>query len=249
MITDSFDSKTAPIISPSSFYGAQKHICDVCMITFSKIVFENMIQNFSCEKIAEIGACNGNVPIYALTYGDTKVAFYLSGIGSTVAATDVIDANWLTGATKFIMFGSAGSLNQRVTEGKYVIPTAAYRDEGMSYHYAAPADYIEVPGAETVSQIFDFLNIPYVKGKVWTTDAFYRETRGLMEKRVREGCLAVEMELAGVQAVCTFHGFELYDFLMTGDVLDQPEYSYAGLHYANHSLDKSYLALELARRI
>lgn len=249
MIIDSFDIKTEQIISPASFYGEQKHICGICLVIFSKIIFENVLHSFTCEKIAEIGACNGSIPIYTFICQDKKVAFYLSGIGSTAAATNVIEANWLTGATKFIMFGSAGSLNQKETEGKYVVPTEAYRDEGMSYHYAAPADYIEILGAETVSEIFDALKIPYVKGRVWTTDAFYRETKGLMSKRVSEGCLAVEMELAGVQAVCAFHGFQLYNFLVTGDVLDQPEYSHSGLYSANHSLDKFDLALEIALRL
>ncbi|HIX78107.1 MAG TPA: hypothetical protein H9734_11020 [Candidatus Fusicatenibacter merdavium] len=110
-------------------------------------------------------------------------------------------------------------------------------------------DHIDIPEADTVAQIFDSLNVPYIKGKVWTTDAIYRETRGQMEKRRSEGCLAVEMELAGVQAVCDFHGFHLYDFLMTGDVLDQPEYSHEDLHHANHSLDKFTVALELALRV
>ncbi|MGN1001281.1 MAG: nucleoside phosphorylase [Oscillospiraceae bacterium] len=249
MITDSFDSRTEPIFSPGAFYGEQKHLCEVCVVTFSKVIFEDVLQRFPCEKIAMIGACNGGVPIYAFPYENKKIAFYLSGIGSALAATDVIEANWLTGATKFILFGSAGSLNRQATEGKYVIPTAAYRDEGMSYHYAAPSDYLEVPGAETVSRVFDLLKVPYVKGRVWTTDALYRETRGQMDKRVSEGCLAVEMELAGVQAVCTYHGFELYDFLETGDVLDQPEYNCAGLCDANHSLRKFQLALEIARRL
>ena len=246
MITDSFDSKTEPIIHPESFYGEQNHICGTCIVLFSKVIFDNVLSTFPCEKIAEIEGCNGNIPIYAFFHGGKKLAFYLSGIGSTLAATDVIEANWLTGATKFIMFGSAGSLNQRETEGRYVVPTAAYRDEGMSYHYAPPADYIDIPGAERVAKAFDALKVPYVKGRVWTTDALYRETRGQTERRAREGCLAVEMELAGVQAVCSYHGFELYDFLMTGDVLDQPEYSSAGLYHANHSLDKFDLALELA---
>lgn len=249
MITDSFDCKTKPIISPADFYGEQKHLCDVCIITFSKVIFENVMNTFPCELVAEITACNGNTPIYTFIYREKRIAFYLTGIGATAAATDLIEANWFTGATKFILFGSAGSLNQKATEGRYVVPTAAYRDEGMSYHYAAPADYIEVPGAKTVAQIFDDLKIPYVMGKAWTTDAIYRETRGLMEKRASEGCLAVEMELAGVQAVCTFHGFELYNFLMTGDVLDQPEYNVADLKNANHSLDKFDLALEIAIRI
>ena len=47
--------------------------------------------------------------------------------------------------------------------------------------------------------------------------------------RRAEGCIAVEMELAGVQAVCAHHGFALYDFLMTGDVLDAPVYTPDGL--------------------
>ena len=249
MIVDSFDTKTSPIISPALCYGDQKHISEICIVIFSKIIYESILTDFSCEKVAEIGACNGNVPIYAFTYRDKKIVFYLSGIGSTMAATDVIETNWLTGATKFIMFGSAGSLNHQKTEGKYVIPTEAYRDEGMSYHYAAPADYIEISNAEMVAGIFDELKVPYIKGRVWTTDAFYRETHGLMERRVREGCIAVEMELAGVQAVCTFHGFQLYNFLVTGDVLDQPEYSLDGLYSANHSIDKFNLALEIALRL
>ena len=249
MITDSYDVKTAVIVSPGNAYGEQRHVCDVCIVIFSHVIYESVLNNFECEEVAEILACNGNRPVHVFTYNDRRIAFYLSGIGSALAATDVIEVNWLTGATKFVMFGSAGSLNQRATEGKYVVPTAAYRDEGMSYHYAAPEDYIEIPGAERVAKVFDELKVPYILGKTWTTDAFYRETRGQMEARVREGCLAVEMELAGVQAVCAFHGFELYDFLQTGDVLDQEEYIYEGLQEANHSLAKFGLALELALRL
>lgn len=249
MIIDSYDRQTAPIVTPGAFYGEQKHLCDICIVIFSKVIFDHVLASIPCEKIAEIGACNGAVPIYAMTHQNKKIAFYLSGVGSTAAATDVIEANWLTGATRFIMFGSAGSLNQQATAGKYVIPTEAYRDEGMSYHYAEPADYITIAEAETVAAMFDALKIPYVKGRVWTTDALYRETRGLMNQRVQEGCIAVEMELAGVQAVCTFHGFKLYNFLVTGDVLDEPEYRYADLYHANHAHDKFHLALEIALRL
>lgn len=63
-----------------------------------------------------------------------------------------------------------------------------------------------------------------VQQVLWTTDAIYRETKAKLEARKNEGCLAVEMELAGVQAVCDFYGWDLYDFLVTGDVLDQAVY-------------------------
>lgn len=100
-----------------------------------------------------------------------------------------------------------------------------------------------------VKAIFDELKLPNVLGKVWTTDAIYRETKAKFDARKREGCIAVEMELAGVQAVCDFYGWELYDFLVTGDVLDQEVYDVSGLADANHNMDKLYVAIEMAKRI
>jgi len=136
-----------------------------------------------------------------------------------------------------------------MTTGKFVIPTHSYREEGLSYHYAPPADYIEVKNAKIVKAIFDELKLPNVLGKVWTTDAIYRETKAKFDARKKEGCIAVEMELAGVQAVCDFYGWELYNFLVTGDVLDQAVYDVSGLADANHNMDKLYVAIEIAKRI
>ena len=249
MITDSFDDKTQPIVSLSDFYGEQKHIVDVCVITFSRQIYDHVLENFHCEKIAEISAANGKIPIWKFRRDGMDIGFYLSGIGSTLAAQFCMETNWTTGATRFIMFGSAGSLDGEKTSGKFVIPTYAYRDEGMSYHYAPPADYIEIRNHGRLAEIFRELDLPYVEGRVWTTDAFNRETVGQVKKRRAEGCVAVEMELAGVQAVCDFHGFELYDFLATGDILSESEYHVEGLNDANHNMDKFYIALEVAKRI
>ena len=57
-------------------------------------------------------------------------------------------------------------------------------------------------------------------GKSWTTDAFYRETDIEFEKRKKEGCIVVEMELAAVEAVARYHNVELYPFLYRADNLD-----------------------------
>lgn len=100
-----------------------------------------------------------------------------------------------------------------------------------------------------MKSIFDNLGLPNVAGKVWTTDAIYRETKAKLDARKKEGCIAVEMELAGVQAVCDFYGWDLYNFLVTGDVLDQAIYDATGLATANHDVDKLYIAIELAKRI
>ena len=249
MITDSFDNKTPSIVSFADFYGEQKHLIDTCLVTFSKQIADSVLDTFDCAKIADIHAANGFTPIYQFTHEGKNIGFYLSGIGSTLAAQFCIESSYLTGATNYIMFGSAGSLDGEKTTGKFVIPTHAYRDEGMSYHYAPPADYIDIKNHGKVAEIFRRLDLPYVEGRVWTTDAFMRETVGQMTLRRSEGCIAVEMELAGVQSVCDFHGLELYDFLATGDVLSGSEYHVEGLNDANHNMDKFYIALEIAKAI
>lgn len=248
MITDAFD-KSEVVFGPKDFYGKQKHLCDQCMIVFSELIFQYMLETYSHEEAGVIACCNGSITVYIFDIEGMRIAGYLSHIGSAMAGGDVIEVNWITGATKFIMFGSAGSLDRNATNGKFVIPTESYREEGMSYHYAAPADYIKIKNYKIVKKIFDELKIPNIAEKVWTTDAIYRETTAKLKARKEEGCVAVEMELAGVQAVCDFYGWELYDFLATGDVLDQSDYDVSGLEHANHNMDKLYIAIEIAKRI
>lgn len=249
MIIDSFDTKSEAIITPRSFNGEKKQYSHIAIATFSRVIYAAALERFPKEQIGELKAANLIKPIWLLDVNGLKIVFYLSGIGSALSATDIIEVNQMTGAEKFIVFGSAGSLDKDKTSGRYVIPTESYRDEGMSYHYAAPADYITIKNADECEKMFQQMNLPYTKGRIWTTDAIYRETRDLVKKRKSEGCIAVEMELAGMQAVCDFHGIELYDFLVTGDVVDQPVYSSEGLHEANHDLDKFYIALKLAEMI
>lgn len=249
MITDSFDDKTPPIVNLYDFYGERKKLADICLITFSRKIFQKIPEEYQCKQIACIEAANGEWPIYCFDFAGRRIAFYLSAIGSAAASEFAIEANWLTGAEKFIMFGSAGSLDKEITANKYIVPTAAYRDEGMSYHYAPAADYIDIKNSDVMVNFFKELNIPYACGKVWTTDAFLRETVGEYKKRKAEGCIAVEMELAGVQSVCDYHGWDLYNFIVTGDVLSENDYSVGGLSSANHDMDKFNIALEIAKRI
>ena len=143
----------------------------------------------------------------------------------------------------------AEQLNREKTFGRFIISTECYRGDGASYYYAPPSDYLPVRNGEKLAAIFDEIGIPYVKGRTWTTDALYRETTGLVQKRKSEGCLAVEMELAGVEAMCAFYGLELYDFLEAGDVLEESAYDTKELAGANHNLGKLMIALEIAKRI
>ena len=213
MIIHEYDPHTQPMIDLAAFYGPKKRLLDKCLILFSKEIHDHLLSWYDCAVVGHIGACNGVTPIYRFDLDGEPVAFYLSAIGSAIASGSCYEVHWQTGATKFLMFGSCGSLEGERTRGKYIV------------------------GA------------PYVQGRVWTTDSMLRETAGLVQKRRAEGCLAVEMELAGVEALCDFYGLTLYDFLEAGDVLDESGYEASGLKSANHHLGKLHLGLEILKRI
>ena len=116
------------------------------------------------------------------------------------------------------MFGSSGALVP-LPPGALILPTAAVRDEGTSYHYLPAAEEIPIPEAAKLAELLTELGVPYVPGKTWTTDAFYRETEGNLRRRIEQGCICVEMECSAMQAVCRFRGLALYPFLYSADSL------------------------------
>ena len=135
--------------------------------------------------------------------------------------------------------------------GRFILPTQAYRDEGVSYHYMPVSDYVDIPPSERLGEIFDELHLPYVKGRVWTTDAFYRETRNNMEKRKADGCIAVDMECASAMAVSQFRGVPVYQFLYAEDSLDGGAWDPRTMGKAPASGYEKHLriALEVASRL
>jgi hypothetical protein len=59
--------------------------------------------------------------------------------------------------------------------------------------------------------------VPYLVGKMWRTDAAYRETAGKVALRKSEGCLTVEMEAASFFAVAQFRRVTFAQILCGGD--------------------------------
>lgn len=99
MITDAFD-KSEVLFGPKDFYGEKKNLCDKCVIIFSEVIFEYMLETYEHEQAGIIRCCNGVTAVYVFEIDEMKIAGYLSHIGSALAGSDVIDANWLTGADK-----------------------------------------------------------------------------------------------------------------------------------------------------
>ena len=248
MIIDSFDT-SEPILKLEHFYGKKGHALDTCLVLLSHELFAYLQSQYALKQIGLIGGSSYKIPIYAFEYRGELVGVYLAPMGSVLCAGNIAECAHITGATKFVMFGSCGTLDKEITNGKFVIPTEAYRDEGTSYHFMPPSDFIKINNAEKVELIFKKLNIPYVKGKTWTTDAILMETVNKVKKRKEEGCIVVEMELAACQAIANHFKLELYDFLQPGDVLIEGNYDKSLLHAANHDLLKLDIGLKIIEEI
>lgn len=222
MITDTFDRQSEEIIKVWRNENAEQ--VDACIITFSNEILKYVLEAYECTQIGNLYSSNGANPVYKFSYGDNIFAVYMSYVSAPACVADMEDTLSLINTKQYIVFGGAGCLNKEIALGKVMVPTAAYRDEGTSYHYAPASDYINVINADLVAEFMKMSGLPYVTGKTWSTDAFHRETRANFEKRKLDGCISVEMECASVQAMCDFRGLDVYYFLTSGDLLDAPEW-------------------------
>lgn len=248
MLTETFDNRSQAIINPHRKENAPK--VDACIMTFSYMIEEFVLANYECDQIASFWSATGKTLIYGIDYKGKKFAFFKTYVGAPACVATVEDTLSELHTDKYIVFGGAGCLNKEIAHGKVMIPTEAYRDEGTSYHYAPAADYITVKNADIVADFMKENGLPYVKGKTWTTDAIYRETANNFEKRKADGCISVEMECAGLQAMCDFKGLDLYTFFTSGDLLDAPQWDSrrkeGQTKDTQHDVGHFNIALELA---
>lgn len=246
MIRHGFDGGEE-LLKPSHLAQPVEEFPKTVLVTFQRKVVEALQKRFSVETVSTVNACV-IVPIYRFTYQGQTLGLFQTTIGGP-ATTGILEEVWVKGAEKVLLFGTCGGLDENLPADHMVIPTAAYRDEGTSFHYLPPSDYVEIPTAERLAAIFDELAVPYVKSKTWTTDAIYRETPGKVAERRAEGCGVVEMECASVMAAGQFRGKPVYQFLYTADSLGGSQWDRGLLGVHPESAYERYLSIALETAI
>lgn len=217
-IINAFDDQGEEIIQARNNVRMIEDFPATLLVVFSAKMRDLFLLKYDAIKIGALFAGGLEFPIYQFEYRGIKLGFFhtvLGGAGSAAFLEELI----ALGAEKLLYFGSCGALHRKIVEGRLLVPTAAYRDEGVSYHYAKASDYIEIETAPALMQILDDMHIPYNTTKTWTTDAFYRETRSNLEKRKEDGCGVVEMECASIMAVGQFRKKKVHQFLYAADCL------------------------------
>ena len=128
------------------------------------------------------------------------------------------------GARRFLYLGFCGALAPTLSIGDLFIPRQAIREEGTSYHYlpagvepeAAPP-MLALLQAEAERQ-----GVRAGQGRLWTTDAPYRETAGKIAAFRAAGVRAVDMEIAALLSVAVYRGCEVAALLVVSDECYHP---------------------------
>ena len=84
------------IISPKCFYGKREKLIDVCIITFSYIIFSSAKDMEGSKVIASVPSAGGNYEIIKLGVKEKRVGIFLSPVGAPAAGGLMEDINALT---------------------------------------------------------------------------------------------------------------------------------------------------------
>lgn len=166
--------------------------------------------------------------LHVIQWNGQPLAIFYPGMGSGLSAV-VLDRVIAMGCRSIVACGGAGALVD-LPLGHVVIPSSAIRDDGASYHYLAPSREVQ-----TVPRVLEILialaskgGDSFSVGKTWTTDGFFRTTRSKLDRRVLEGCITVEMEVASLLAVAERRGIDFGQYLFAADNLAGSEWEHRG---------------------
>lgn len=240
-----YDNKNA-FLNPSDTTERISGFPEVCITTFSENMIKDFVKNNPAKIIANLYSANGTIPVYEIKYADKKMGLFLSRVGAPACAAGLEEIIAL-GAKKVIQFGCCGILNQPIADGKIIVPLSAVRDEGTSYHYFSGSEEISADSSsnDIAVQYLKRHKIPYVLGKIWTTDAIYRETPEAIEERKKQGCIAVEMECSASLAVAKFRNIPLIQFFYGADNLDSEKWEIRDLADYGLRMSDQYMTIAL----
>lgn len=127
-----------------------------------------------------------------------------------------------SGAKLIIGLTSAGRVSEALPLPCLVVAASAIRDEGTSYHYLAPSQEVACPTpiAPFLEEHLRTIGWAVRVGKVWTTDAPYRETVTQMAMWSARQALAVEMQAASLFAFGAASGAQIAVVAVVSNAID-----------------------------
>lgn len=179
---------------------------------------------FSFSRLAQCYDLQRFFLFNAKLYASDRLFVAGPAVGAPMAAI-CLEKLIALGASKILLYGWCGSLNPALRVGDVFVPTGAVSEEGTSSHYQAEEVILDDALAEVVFTTLATWGLGPTRGRIWTTDAVYRETREKINRYSAEGVWAIDMEYAALQAVARFRRVSLAAVLLVSDELFVPEWN------------------------
>ena len=143
MLLEEFDANRQAIINPQDLHQPIEGFPKVVISCFSRVTFARLLENYDHEVIARTSMANFEVLVYGITIGDQQIGAFNAPVGAA-SCVGIIEDLIQFGMEKLVLFGTCGVLDRDIEATSIIIPTAALRDEGTSYHYLPASDEVEV---------------------------------------------------------------------------------------------------------
>lgn len=248
---------TGLFLQPEGFYQEDPAVLEPEMIAspvpgfpergiscFSRKLVEFLADRYNGVPIAFFRTEEGKIPIYKISREGEEIALFMSRVGAPAAVIQLEEARSM-GLRKIFYFGSCGALDRKIAFGDLILPLGGIRDEGTSYHYQPPAwsARMEERSVNIIRQELTGMEMDWRESLTWTTDGLYRETRGKVEQRIRDGCQVVEMEYTALQAAADFRKMDFGQLLYCEDNLDGEDWEARGYLPGDPELMERWLEL------
>ena len=231
MLLEEFENVPAVIEPTDRSLISGGEICDTIILSFNGEILERVKQIDGVYEGGYLTNLNSKYPWYIYEVDGFKLAVAMATIGAPMVV-GFLEELKARGFNNFIVLGSCGVLDQSIQADKIIIPSSALRDEGTSYHYAPASDEIAYDETLllTIEEALNKSDIEHIRTKVWTTDAFYRETAAKVKRRLEAGAKVVDMESSTIMAWAQYRQANVYQFFYTADYVDHHNHEWDARH-------------------
>ncbi|WML34847.1 purine-nucleoside phosphorylase [Clostridium sp. OS1-26] len=182
----------------------------------AKFIAENFLQDVICYN--EVRGMYG----FTGTYKGKKVSVQGTGMGIpsiSIYANELIQSY---GVKNLIRVGTCGSFQESVKVRDMVIGMAASTDSNVNKIRFNGRDFAPTASFKLLKKAYDIAvekGIEPKVGNIFSSDTFYHDDPDAWKHWAKFGCLAVEMEAAGLYTLAAKYGVDALTILTVSDHL------------------------------
>lgn len=224
------DYNEESVITPKIWFeesGLEKKVKELKSVKKFVITFPYLKNFIDMAKLYNFKEIEWYPNLGIFEYKGEKIGFFISRAGAPAISMDLEELIYI-GGKFFILVGGVGVLDNTIKRGDIIIPDGAIRDEGTSYHYFPPEKEV-YPSKylyEKLKNLCKSEGLKFYEGKVWTTDAIYRETSHRIREFRKKGAICVDMEASACFAVSNYRNVELAAIFYGGDHVGEEHWSF-----------------------